>query len=140
MKIVVIDGQGGGVGKALVTELKRQLPGQRIACVGTNVMATTAMLRAGADAGATGENAVVVQVKDADIVLGPIGIVLADAMMGELTAEMARAIGASPAVKLLVPLGRCHVMVAGASDVPLGAAIEDAVRLAKHHLQEKETT
>lgn len=138
MKIVVVDGQGGGVGRALTEQLKKVMPERRILCVGTNVMATSAMLKAGADAGATGENAVLVACRDADLILGPIGIVLSNAMMGELTPKMAEAIGDSPALKVLVPVGKCQVKVAGACDLTLSAAIEEAVKLAKTHIQERD--
>ncbi|MDL2206199.1 DUF3842 family protein [Eubacteriales bacterium OttesenSCG-928-N13] len=138
MKIVVIDGQGGGVGKALVAELKRRMPNQRVLCVGTNAMATLAMIKAGADAGATGENAAIVNVASADLILGPIGIVLSNAMMGELTPAIADAVGRSEGTKLLIPVGKCHVKVAGACDIPLNTAIEEAVNMAQAHIEERE--
>ncbi len=134
--MLIIDGQGGGVGKALTERMKAELPDVKLIALGTNVMATAAMLRAGADQGATGENAISVNAQDADLILGPIGILAANAMMGELTPRMAEAVGASDAKKILVPIGKCRVQVAGASAVQLGAAIEDAVRLAKAALSE----
>lgn len=137
MKIVVIDGQGGGVGRTLVEQLKKALPNQKLMAVGTNVLATSAMIKAGADLGATGENAVVVNVADADLILGPLGIVLANAMMGELTPRMAEAIGAAGADKILIPVGRCSVSVAGVLETTLAGQIEDAVRLTVRHAHMK---
>ena len=127
MKVVVIDGAGGGVGKALVEGLKKRLPGAEVVAVGLNALATAAMLRAGADAGATGENPVKVVCRDADFVMGPIGIAFADAMLGEVTPAAAEAVQLSPAVKVLVPIGRCGVRIAGTGGLTLAAAIEDAV-------------
>lgn len=127
MKIVVIDGQGGGVGKALCQEIKKRRPAQTITCVGVNALATAAMLKAGADQGATGENAVAVQARDADVILGPIGIVVKDALLGEITGGIAAFIGASPAQKILIPVKRCPIMVAGTPDLPLARLIECAV-------------
>lgn len=135
MRIVVMDAQGGGMGRMLVEQLKRALPGQKIIAVGTNAMATAAMMRAGADQGATGENAVRVTADQADVILGPIGLVLCDAMLGEITAGMACAVGASRARKILVPMSRCQVTVAGAARMPMAdavaAAVQEAVVLAR---------
>ena len=105
MRVLIVDGQGGGMGKALVGQLKQLCPTQPLLAVGTNALATAAMLRAGADQGATGENAVVVNAARADLILGPMGIVLCDALMGEITERMACAIGRSPAhnVGVLIP-------------------------------------
>lgn len=128
MKIVVVDGQGGGMGKLLTERLGQALPGADIVAVGTNAMATSAMLRAGAGAGATGENAVIVAARDADVIVGPVGIVLADALMGEVTPAMAAAVGASAAHKVLLPVAKCRVSVAGARDLPLTALAEEAVK------------
>ena len=130
MKVVVIDGAGGGVGKALVEGLKKKLPNAEVIAIGLNALATAAMLRAGADAGATGENPVKVACRDADIVMGPIGIAFRDAMLGEVTGASAEAVQMSPAVKVLVPIGRCGVRIAGTSSLTLAAAIEDALNQA----------
>ncbi len=134
MRIVIMDAQGGGLGKLLVGGLKQALPEQEIVCVGTNAMATAAMLRAGADRGATGENAVKICARDADIIAGPLGMVLADAMLGEVTEEMAKAVGQSSAARVLVPVGRCNTVVAGVPRLTLqeaaDAAVAQIVRLA----------
>ncbi|MBR2719354.1 MAG: DUF3842 family protein [Clostridia bacterium] len=128
MNVIVIDAQGGGVGKQLIEQLKHALPEQKITAVGTNALATAAMLRAGADQGATGENAVRVCAAQADLILGPTGLVLCDAMLGEITGEMALAIGRSPAHKILVPMSRCQLTVAGIPHMTAGEAIEAAVQ------------
>lgn len=143
MNVVVMDAQGGGMGKMLVEQLKRELPGQKVIAVGANALATAAMLRAGADQGATGENAVRVCAARADLILGPIGLVLCDAMLGEITEGMALAIGRSPAHKILVPMSRCQVSIAGAPSLPMGeavaAAVQEAVRriTAQQHKKEE---
>ena len=128
MKIVVIDGQGGGMGRQLVEQIKKALPAQSLVAVGTNAMATAAMLRAGADVGATGENAVRVCARDADIIVGPMGIVLCDALMGEVTASMAAAVGQSAATKVLLPVSQCRVIVAGARALPMSVQVAEAVK------------
>ena len=128
MKVIVIDAQGGGMGKQLIEQFKRVLPQQKLIAVGTNALATAAMLRAGADQGATGENAIRVCAAQADLILGPMGIVLCDAMLGEITAEMALAIGRSPAHKILVPVSRCQVTVAGVPAMTMAEAIDAAVQ------------
>ena len=128
MKILVIDGQGGGVGKTLIAALKREMPTQPLIALGTNTQATAAMLKAGASAGATGENAVRVNCRRADVIAGPIGIVLADALLGEITPEMARCVAASPARKVLLPMQKCHIQVAGVAQLTTQELVEDAVR------------
>lgn len=130
MKLVVIDGQGGGVGKSLVTALKSRMPDQRVIALGTNVQATAAMLRAGADAGATGESAIRYQCKSADIILGVTGILHANAMMGEISPGIAAAVSLSEAQKILVPLERCGLMIAGVGKQPLDALIRQAAEMA----------
>jgi len=111
--VLVIDAQGGGVGKQLVSAIKKELPEVTVTAVGTNSAATTAMLRAGADRSATGENAVVVNCRKADVILGPVGIVVADALLGEITPAMARAVGQSGAKRILIPFNQCDTVVVG---------------------------
>lgn len=130
MKIVIVDGQGGGIGKGLCEQMKKRFPQARLIALGTNSLATAAMLRAGADQGATGDNAICVNVRDADIILGPMGLVLADAMLGEISPRVALAIGRSPAKKILIPVARCQVLVAGCEDKNLTQLIQDAVERA----------
>ena len=128
MKVLVIDGQGGGLGKLLVAGIRKALPSVDITCVGTNSIATSAMIKAGADRGATGENAAVVCSRDADVIVGPCGIVIADSLLGEITPAMAVAVGQSRAKRLLIPLDLCDNIVAGAASLPMSALVEDAVR------------
>ena len=129
MKIVVIDGQGGRIGKALIEQLRTRGCEDYILAVGTNSIATSAMIKAGADAGATGENPVIVATRDADVIVGPIGIIAADSMLGEITPKMAEAIGQSAARKVLVPVNRCFE-VAGVQDMSLSQYVEQAADMA----------
>ena len=129
-KILVIDGQGGKMGAALVAQLKASaLPAQIIA-IGANSAATAAMLKAGADAAATGENPVVVNCKYAAIIAGPMGIITANALLGEITPAMAAAVSESPAQKLLIPVNRCSVTVVGVTELPLGEYVKLAAQKA----------
>ena len=127
MKLVVIDGQGGRLGCLLVEGLRKRLPQAQICALGTNAVATAAMLKAGADVGATGENPVVRNVMDADGVLGPVGIVVANAILGEVTPAMAEAVGSCRGKKYLVPVNSCGVVVAGVEERPLPAYAAQAV-------------
>lgn len=130
-KILVIDAQGGGIGRQVVAELvKRRVPAEIIA-VGTNSTATAQMIRAGAAHGATGENPVVVCSRTADLIIGPVGIVIADAMFGEITPKMAVAVGQSDAHKILIPVTNCGNYVAGLQEAGMKAYIEDAVSFAE---------
>lgn len=133
MKIVVIDGQGGSIGRAIVEKLVARGFQDKIVCIGTNATATANMLKGGARQGATGENPVVVACRDASYIFGPIGIVLADSMLGEITPEMARAVGSSNAHKLLIPVNKC-VTVSGVKPMSLNEYIEEVC--AKLPLQE----
>lgn len=135
MRVIVMDAQGGGMGRLLVEGLKKAMPEQPVIAVGTNALATSAMLRAGADQGATGENAVVVCAAQADLILAPIGMVLCDAMLGEVTAAMACAVGRSPAHKILVPVSRCQTSIAGAQKLSMAEAVERAVAEAKARIE-----
>ena len=124
MTIMVIDGQGGKMGKGLVEMLKKSCPEDEILAIGTNSIATAAMLKAGADAGATGENPAVVTSRTADIIVGPMGIVIADSLMGEITAAMATAVSSSSAYKILIPVNRCNHFIAGCQ----GGSLSDYIR------------
>lgn len=127
MNVLVIDAQGGGIGKQIVSGIKKKNPDTFITAVGTNSIATTAMLKAGADEAATGENAVVVCCKRADIIVGPIGIVIADSMLGEITPTMAVAIGKSQAEKLLIPMNQCNNTIIGFERSSMGKLVEQLV-------------
>ena len=131
MIIMIVDGQGGGIGKALVEKLTRTLKNQdnyEIIAIGTNSIATAAMVKAGAENAATGENAVIYNAGRADIITGAIGIISANSMLGELSPKMAEAIGTSPAVKILIPLNRCKLQVVGTTDLALPKKIDEAVK------------
>lgn len=128
MKILVIDAQGGGIGKQVVAAIKHKQPHIEITAVGTNSTATTAMLKAGADHAATGENAVVVGCRTADVIIGPIGIVIADAMFGEVTPTMAVAVGQSRAKRLLISVNHCDNTIVGVSHLSVGNLIEEVLK------------
>lgn len=127
MNILIIDAQGGGIGRQLVSAVKQALPEATVTAVGTNSAATAAMRKAGADQSATGENAVVVGCRKADVIAGPIGIVIADALLGEITPAMALAVGQSPARRVLIPVNHCDNIVAGVADLGLGHLIQSAL-------------
>jgi len=124
MNILVVDGQGGGIGRQLVENIKKALPTVIITAVGTNSIATSVMLKAGAHHSATGENAVIVGCRTADIIVGPIGIVVADSLWGEITPAMAVAVGQSQAKKVLMPINHCNNIIVGISDLSVGTLIK----------------
>lgn len=126
-KIVIIDGQGGKIGAMLAERLRGAAAKAELYAIGTNSAATAAMLKAGAQFGATGENPVLVNCRDADIIVGPIGIVLADALLGEITPVIAAAVGSSTAQKVLLPVSRCSVHIAAMRDVSIPQLLEAAV-------------
>ena len=124
MNILVIDGQGGGLGRQIISEIKREFPFVTIMAVGTNTAATSSMLKAGADMSATGENSVVVCSRKADVIIGPIGIVIADSMLGEVTEKMALSIARSSAYRILVPVNsHCDNHVVGVENKPMAEMI-----------------
>ena len=135
MHILVIDGQGGGIGKQLVEEIRKALPEAFITAAGTNSIATSAMIKAGADNGATGENAVIVGCRNADIIAGPMGIVIADSLLGEITPSMAAAVGQSPALRILLPVNRCKNLIIGIADMDIATMIKKAAEEIKKNVQ-----
>ena len=130
-QILVIDGQGGQLGSQIIKELRAKDADIHITAVGTNSVATAAMLKAGADKAATGENPAVVACRKADVIIGPVGIVIADAMLGEITPAMAVAIGQADAVRILIPVNKCENQVAGVGTLSVTALIQDAVAKAE---------
>lgn len=135
--ISVIDGQGGGIGKNIVSKLRKLIPkdsGVTICALGTNSTATNNMIKAGADIGATGQNAIVRTSKISEIILGPMAIVAANSMLGELTPAMALAISSSPAKKILIPLNRCNITIAAELNATTDTYIDYSVKLVKQYL------
>lgn len=130
-KVLIIDGQGGLLGKQMVAAVKELIPEAEITAVGTNTIATSAMLKAGATNGATGENAVIVGARRADIIVGPVGIVIADSLLGEITPTMAMAIGQSEAYKILLPVNRCNNIIIGTRDKTTSELITEAIETIK---------
>ena len=128
MNILVIDAQGGGIGKQLVARITKEYPSETVISVGTNSIATAAMIKAGADQGATGENSVVVACKTADVIIGPIGIVITDAMLGEITATIAQAVAQAKSKRILIPFNMCDTLIAGIVDTSTGNLIDSAMQ------------
>ncbi len=139
MEILVIDGQGGKLGRELVEAILQQYPNVVLTAVGTNSMATENMMKGGAKRIATGENAVVVNSRRADIIMGPIGIVLADALLGEISPAMAAAVGQSRATRILIPMNRCETLVAGIGSLPMGQLVADALQKLDGLLEKEKT-
>ena len=130
-KVLVLDGQGGGLGRQLVSALAAACPEAELTAVGTNSLAANAMLKAGASRAATGENAVVVNCRRADVIVGPIGIVIADALLGEITPAMAAAVCQSGAKRVLVPINHCENYVVGVPDQPVSQLVAAAAQKVK---------
>lgn len=139
MKIAIIDGQGGRLGKLLIEAVRKTWPDSYIIAIGTNATATATMLKAGANEGATGENPVVVAARKVDIIVGPLGIVIADSLLGEVTEKMSLAVAKSDAARVLIPMNRCDNLVAGVNAQTIGELVDDAIskieRAAKEHCQ-----
>ena len=127
MKIMIMDGQGGGVGKSLVEALAQACPKEELIAVGSNATATANMMKGGTVNGATGENAVIYNSQRVDVIVGPIGIVLANAMLGEITPKMAEAVASSDAKLILIPMNRFHATVVGVETRKLADYIKEAV-------------
>ncbi|MBQ2964377.1 MAG: DUF3842 family protein [Clostridia bacterium] len=132
MNVTIIDGQGGQLGAQLIKAVLSRFPEVNLTAVGTNAVATATMLKAGAKNAATGENPTLVACRKADVIIGPIGIVIADSLLGEVTGKMAVAVGQADAVRILIPVNKCDNIVAGVSNLNIGALVDDAVsRLAE---------
>jgi lysophospholipase L1-like esterase len=127
MKTLIIDGQGGGLGRAITAALRQAVPDLALIALGTNAIATTAMLKAGAQQGATGESAIRWQCRDAGLILGPTGLLTAGALLGEISPAIAAAVGESPAHKLLIPSDRCNVQVIGVKPQSMDDAVRELV-------------
>lgn len=124
MKVLIIDAQGGGMGKQLVMAVKKEFPQAVVGAVGTNSLAASNMLKAGADYAATGENAVVTGCRRSDVIIGPVGIAIADSMHGEITPVMAAAVGQSEARKLLIPMNQCGNIIVGVKNTSMSYMVE----------------
>ena len=135
MKIVVIDGQGGRLGQLVVESIKKENIDAPVYAIGTYSIATSGMLKAGANYGATGENPVIVACRDADVIIGPIGILAADSLLGEITPAMALAVGQSKAVKLLLPVNHCNNRVVGIRQLTMNDIVKEAVESLKELLR-----
>lgn len=131
MNILIIDGQGGQMGAQLIKAIQSRFSEVSITAVGTNAAATAAMLKAGAKQAATGENPVSVACRKADVIIGPVGIVIADSMYGEITPSMAVAVGQAEATRILIPVNKCENMIAGVSDVTMSVMLEDVIKKLK---------
>lgn len=127
MNILVIDGQGGQLGSQIIKAIRSRFSDTYIMAIGTNATATASMIKAGANQGATGENPVIVASRKADVIVGPIGIVIADSLLGEITPKMSVAIGQSNAVKILIPINKCENLVAGIPSLTTTALIDDTL-------------
>ena len=127
MNILIIDGQGGHLGSQIIKAVISRYPDADVTAIGTNAAATTAMVKAGAKKAATGENPVVVACRKADVIIGPIGIVIADSLYGEITLTMAVAVGQSNASKILIPVNKCENLVAGVPNLTVSSLIEDTL-------------
>ena len=137
MNLLVIDGQGGQLGSQIIKAIRTRYNDINIVAVGTNATATTSMIKASANQGAAGENPVIVASRKADVIIGPVGIVIADSLLGEITPKMAVAIGQSNATKILVPINKCENLVAGVPNLTTTALIDDALNKLQETISKK---
>ncbi len=136
MKVVIIDGQGGRLGQLIAGAIVKEKMNCEMLVIGTNSIATSAMLKGGATQGATGENPVIVACRDADIIIGPIGIISADSLLGEITPAMALAIGQSKAIKLLLPVSHCNNQVVGVKQLTMNEMVAETIVRLKSIIRE----
>ena len=137
MNLLVIDGQGGQLGSQIIKAIRNKYNDIYIMAVGTNATATASMIKAGANQGATGENPVIVASRKADVIIGPVGIVIADALLGEITPKMAVAVGQSNATKILIPINKCENLVAGVPNLTTTALIDDTLNKLQEIISKK---
>ena len=137
MKLLVIDGQGGQLGSQIIKAIRNRYNDIHIIAVGTNATATASMIKAGANQGATGENPVIVASRKADVIIGPVGIVIADSLLGEITPKMAVAVGQSNATKILIPINKCENLVAGVPNLTTTALIDDTLNKLQEIISKK---
>lgn len=136
LRIAVVDAQGGGLGKVIVEKIKDRFPDAIVTALGSNVLATSAMRKAGADQSATGENAIVYNVGKADIIIGGIGIIAANGMLGEITPKMAEAVSSAPGLKILIPMGKCSIYIPGSEAFSINELMDKVLeRIASHFPQ-----
>jgi hypothetical protein len=136
MMVMVMDGQGGGIGAVIIKGLRSAVPIEvEILALGTNSAATARMMKAGANRGATGENAIVQTAQRADVIMGPLAVLMAHAMMGEVTPKMAEAVSSSPARKIVIPLNQEKVKMVGVAADPLPHLVDEAVKVVKEMTQ-----
>lgn len=135
MKVVVIDGQGGRLGQLLCEAIAKETQNCELIAIGTNSIATSAMLKGGAKRGATGENPVIVACRDADVIIGPIGIISADSLLGEITPAIAVAVGQSRAMKLLLPVNHCNNQVIGVMPLSMNELVAETVKQLKLYVE-----
>lgn len=136
MKVAVIDGQGGGIGKAIIERLRGEFGEDlHIIALGSNSIATSVMLKAGANEGASGDNAIGINASKVDIIIGCIGIIVPNSMLGEITPMMANSIAESPAKKVLIPLNRSNIQVAGIKNEPLPHYIDYVIDIVKNYMR-----
>ena len=137
MNLLVIDGQGGQLGSQIIKAIRNRYTDIHIIAVGTNATATASMIKAGANQGATGENPVIVASRKADVIIGPVGIVIADSLLGEITPKMAVAVGQSNATKILIPINKCENLVAGVPNLTTTALIDDTLNKLQEIISKK---
>ena len=137
MNLLVIDGQGGQLGSQIIKAIRNKYNDIYIMAVGTNATATASMIKAGANQGATGENPVIVASRKANVIIGPIGIVIADSLLSEITPKMAVAVGQSNATKILIPINKCENLVAGVPNLTTTALIDDTLNKLQEIISKK---
>ncbi|HCG36089.1 MAG TPA: hypothetical protein DER23_07085 [Clostridiales bacterium] len=127
MKVLLIDGQGGKIGRQLAESILHHIPDVELMAVGTNSTATASMIKSGVNHAATGENAVIVACRKADVIIGPIGVVIADSLYGEVTPKMAVAVAQADAIRILIPVNKCENIIAGVQNISTTELLEDVI-------------